>query len=345
LIEWFGAQGDVRLMAGFLFLGLLALFFYRAGRGAGWTLFALLAAGLTGLFTLSPALHLLLFLPLAALLGLNEWHLRRYGEPYQPARALVETGGVKRGLTGPEAAALLEAPVQRVLCVVLAALLKKGLVEEDEGDPWRLAVAPAFRVRELAAGPRQRAELRREAARRQAVVMHGYEDPFLELLEAGGGAPVQEQRWGVPLRLLVQGVVARVGPYNLEKTRAYYRKVAARARKDARSVVGEAWQDAVLDHHLEWLLLEPSPQDVWLDWPDYQPSWRRVEVLDPQLAPIPGQGPTPFADWLANALEACAAALRADGLRAREPGGGALALGPEDPITAEFLEAVRTRGG
>lgn len=62
--------------------------------------------------------------------------LRRSRRPsYLPALVSVEGGGVRRGLTAPEAAVMLELPSNRILTMVLFGLLKKGFIKQKEVDP------------------------------------------------------------------------------------------------------------------------------------------------------------------------------------------------------------------
>ena len=80
------------------------------------------------------------------LIGLNEWLLGRRKTHYMPPIAQVEGGGIKRGLTAPEAAVLLELPVAKVLSLVIFGMLKKGILRQVQADPLLVAVNEPFLI-------------------------------------------------------------------------------------------------------------------------------------------------------------------------------------------------------
>ena len=93
----------------------------------------------------SPGLHLLSLPAVVVLIGLNEWLLGRRKSHYMPPIAQVEGGGIKRGLTAPEAAVLLELPVAKALSLVIFGMLKKGILRQAQADPLTVEVDEAFR--------------------------------------------------------------------------------------------------------------------------------------------------------------------------------------------------------
>ncbi len=93
----------------------------------------------------SPEIHLLTWPGMIGLCFLNERALkRRRTKTYLPAMATVEGGGIKRGLTAPQAAVLLEMPISRVLSLVVFGLIKKGVLRKLADSPLEVDVAPEF---------------------------------------------------------------------------------------------------------------------------------------------------------------------------------------------------------
>jgi len=261
---------QARFVAGFLFALAFGWVYFRLSRGAGKALFVLLLVVLSLAFWLSPLANLLAFLALPALFA---WDLRRRRErhpAFQPARAITEGGGVKRGLTAPEAAVLQEMPDHVVLAAVLIGLFKKGAIRLVEDPAARLEVAPNYRARQVAPDAVQRAAHRRAVAQRHSAVLHPYEEPFLELLEENADRELKSLNFTVPLRALQRETSRRVGGYDLEATRTYYRKHLGRARHDAARANGNPEGDRLLAHHLEWLILDEAFAELYRD---YRPSW------------------------------------------------------------------------
>jgi hypothetical protein len=259
-----------RLLAGGLFALAFGWVYFRLSRGAGKALFVLLLGGLSLVFWFSPLAHLLAFLGLS---GLFAWDILRRRErrpAFQPARAIAEGGGVKRGLTAPEAAVLLEMPNHAVLAAVLIGLFKKGAIRLVEGPVARLEVAPDFRARQVSPDAMQRAAHRRAAAQRHNAILHPHEEPFLELLEENTGQELRSLNFTVPLRALQRETARRVGGYDLEATRTYYRKHLGRARHDAARSSESPAEDRLLAHHLEWLILDGAFAELYRG---YRPAW------------------------------------------------------------------------
>ncbi len=328
LLSWLSQHAEVRLLAGFVFFAAFGALYFRLTRGSGKVVFALMAAGLAVLFWLSPLVHLLAFLILLTWL-LRELFVGRAARPeYQQAAAIVEGGGVKRGLTAPEAAVLLEMPLNTVLAAVIVGLLKKGALELGEGDDLVLAVAPDFRVQQAAFDAQERSALRREVAQKHKAILQPYDEPFLELFEEQADRPLQSLNFTAPLRALVRHAARRVGGYDLEATREYYQKHLGRARHDVARVDGDGAGERLRAHHLEWLVLDTDFSGLYREYP---PPWGAREKADS----APG-----LAAWVEQLSAALAGSIPPGGLSVSTPEGKRLALGGDDRLDAEFFQAV-----
>ncbi|MFN2222202.1 MAG: hypothetical protein ACK2UH_06600, partial [Candidatus Promineifilaceae bacterium] len=124
--KWLEDNPGVRFALGGASVLLLAIAFFRFSGGTGFSLFFILTGGLVAILIAQP-LSVLLALPgTLALFGLNERRLAGAKKRYLPAIAQVEGGGIKRGLTAPEAAIILELPLNKVLMLIIFGLLEKG---------------------------------------------------------------------------------------------------------------------------------------------------------------------------------------------------------------------------
>lgn len=324
LFIWFMRHPEVRLLAGFAFLALFGFFFFRKSRGTGRVVFALLSLGLTMLFWISPLAQLLAFIPLLVLSIFAFRPARRKKPAYQPAVAVVEGGGIKRGLTAPEAASLLAMPLNTVLAAVMVGLVKKGILQPAGQSHLVMTVNPDYRTRGVAADVQTRAALRRQAAQQHAVILQPYEEPFLELLEASDGQPLNIINFTAPLRALVLHTARRVGGHDLDATRDYYQKHLGRARHDVARIAANSADLRLLEHHLEWLVLDEEHARLYRN---YQPKW--LPKVDIGLE-----------SWVACLQSELAGSVPPGALQVRAIDGERLMIGGEDPLSADFFSAI-----
>jgi hypothetical protein len=302
----------------------------------------------------------LLSLPvMGALLGLNEWSLARRRASYMPPIAEVEGGGIKRGLTAPEAAVLLELPLGRVLGLVIFGMLKKGLIREVQADPLIVEVAEEFHTGGRISSESQRAKFYRAAGQRKGVVVHNYEHPFLFLIEQNPGKPVQEIQFSVPVRQLIERTAARMKGFDLSDTKDYYRRIVARAAEQAKAIGDVQQREERIDRDFEWILMDDDYPTVFRRGP-YRPVWTRgTRTWTPPAprSPTAPSTPTPpgqtsfgdvsasFAGWAENTMGGMAAAISPGSLQIGRPSGGFLDLSGADRLTGEFFRALSESSG
>jgi hypothetical protein len=355
LIRWFTDSPRARLWLGAIFLGLLAFTYFRFTGGTGFSIYAVLGGGACVLFYFSPGWHLVSIPIVVMLLSLNEWFLGRRKQHYMPPVAQVEGGGIKRGLTAPEAAVLLELPVAKVLSLVIFGLLKKGVLRQTQADPLAVEVDEAFRLdsdTKLMDDVRRAARYN-EAARTRGVVIHAYEHPFLFLLQENAGKPVQEINFGVPIKRLIEGVAARMANFDLSDTKAFYQKIVRIAAEQAAAIGDIPQREKMIDRNFEWILMDNDFPTVF-DWGTYRPTWTRGTRLPMPSAPagIPTGSPIPtggtsfgdvassFAGWAQNTMGRLASAITPGSLNLPKPSGGFLDLSGADHVTADFVRAL-----
>lgn len=359
LVKWFEDHPDVRLWAGLVFLVGFGFAFFRFSGGTGCSVFVVLAGLLGYGFLHRPAVHLLAFVPLIALLVLNEWYLRRRTalrrKRYLPPIAEVEGGGIKRGLTAPEAAALLELPLGRVVGLVLFGLLKKGVLRQIEADPLIVEVEEPFRVGPLRKGR----ERLLKAARERGVVIHYYEERFLFVIEQSAArTPVRELDFSGAIRALVRGVAARMKGFDISDTQDYYRRIVERAVQQAAGIGQVELKQKAIDRDLEWILMSDRyPPVLHRGGWSYEPTWTRGagggSVPSTPSAPstTPVGGKTTFGDvagsfagWTENTMGQLATSLAPGSLHVDTPK-GVLDLSGFDKVTGDVFEALAKSSG
>ena len=292
-LKWYEESKNARMLVAGLFLLGFGILFFRFSGGTGKSLFLVLGAGTTAALYLNPPIDLFSFFPLAVLLYLNERKLRRRKRPYLPAIAETEGGGIKRGLTAPEASVLLELPIGKVLGLVIFGLLKKGIALRTQADPLAVAIEDAFALSCAGLDAGKLAETYKTAARSGKSAFQGsasryyrsaaeanqtvirlHEHPFLALLEANPAKPVSRIDFGPALKFLIEQVAQRMTGFDLSDTRDYYRSIVHRAVNEAKAIGDIEQRAKTIDRDLEWVLMGDDIGDVF-EFGDfsYSPSW------------------------------------------------------------------------
>lgn len=173
---------------------------------------------------------------------------------YLPPALAVEGTGVKRGLTAVEAAILLEAPLNKVMTMILFGLVKKGVLIVEAEKPLRVQVVEK---------------------QVENVKLWYYERRWLKAVKPDGTLAEGELRELVID--LISDVNKKLTGFSRKETKAYYQDIAARAWQqveaaDTPEVLGQRWGDG-----LEWTLLEDNwdnrTRDVFRDRPVVLPHW------------------------------------------------------------------------
>jgi len=197
---------------------------------------------------------------------------------YLPPIAQVEGGGIKRGLTAPEAAALLEIPLTKVVTLVIFGMLEKGLIHQTDDDPLTVEVTEAFRVTGKADLKDEDScrRYRRRMAQQAGTVIHTYEHPFLDLVEAHPATPLQQLAVVKPAQELVDEVAKKMQGFDLSDTQDYYRRVIDRAMEQAAALGDIGQREAYLDKYLPWVMLRKDYRPAMtVGSYNYWPMWAR----------------------------------------------------------------------
>jgi hypothetical protein len=173
---------------------------------------------------------------------------------YMPPALAVEGSGVKRGLTAVEAAILLEAPLDKVMTMILFGLVKKGILIVESEKPLKV---------KLVDPPPEN------------VKLWYYERRFVDAIRDDGTfAEGALREMSVDL---IGDVNKKMTGFSRRESKAYYKDIAARAwqqveASDTPEVLGERWGEG-----LEWTMLDDEWQDrtrrVFHDRPVVIPAW------------------------------------------------------------------------
>jgi hypothetical protein len=353
LLKWFSESPEVQLASGAFLILLFLVTFFRFSRLTGWVLALLGAGGLGFVMWNSPTLHLLLWPVVVVLFVLNEWLLSRRGKrTYLSAMATVEGGGIKRGLTAPQAAALLELPLGKVLALVVFGLLKKGVLRVVEEQPLTVDVLEPYRVTR-----RQREKV----AAKNGIVLHGYEHPFIDRLLVRRD-PVSKTDLSAPLTGLIKETASRMRGFDLSDTQDYYRRIVARAWSEAEQIGEIEQRTETVERNVEWMMLDPDWSDRFGRWGGsyhYFPSWARTAVPSAaagtgstvSLTAPSGSSRTSvfevgasFVAWAENTAGSLVGKIEPAKLGIAPPA-GIVDLSGVDKVTAEVFEAMSKSSG
>jgi len=358
LVKWFSEHPGVQAVSGVLLGGLFLVIFFRFSHGTGWILALFILGGLVFLMYHSPGMHLLMWLPMIGLCFWNERTLSQRKSSYLPALATVEGGGIKRGLTAPQAAVLLELPLGKVLTLVIFGLLKKGVVTMTTAEPLTVEVVPEFQV------PRK---VRQKVASKTGVMIHQYEHPFLDTLTPKSDTPVHRIVFDGALKSLVLATARRMKGFDLSDSQDYYQRIVQRAWSEAESIGEVEQRTASVDRNFDWMMLDPQWTDRFDHWGSrgyrYHPRWVRGPGTgwSPQASGASTTPSTPatskssfgevaasFTGWAESTSNGLVSAIQPGSLGIETPQ-GIIDLSGVDRVTADVFEALgeasRNSGG
>lgn len=357
IVQPFTASKTLRWLSALLFLGVLVVWWRRFAGKTGGCILVLLLFGSVVLVFKVPGVHLLSW-PVLLLVLLLTWRLREHRRRhYLPPVIEVEGGGIKRGLTAPEAAVILELPLNKVLTLVLTGLLKKKLVQQVAPRPLRLRLNPRY------AGTKKE---RLNNAQHDGVVIHNYEHLFLDVLERGGDRPVVDLDFEDAIRELIHQTARKMKGFDLGETRDYYRYIVAKAWREAGAVGRIPEREKKVDKYLEWLILDDEFDRRFHRWGrrgyTYCPPWSRPVGGYPgrggptsgaaARAPAPASGGrTSFSDVAASFVGSAenlmgSTAVKLDPISVGVGhGAGVVNLSGFDKVAGDFFKAMASSSG
>jgi hypothetical protein len=359
--KWLTDNPWVGVLLGIGTFLLLTIAFFRFTGGTGFSVFALIACGLIWAAYTSPTILLLACPAALALFGFVEFKMAGRKNTYLPAIAQVEGGGIKRGLTAPEAAILLELPLNKVLLLIIFGLLDKGAIELTDDTPLTVKLTTAYVS--ASASSQKRREERQEMAKQAGIVLRGYEHAILDILQDNPNLPVHKQDLSDPMDAMIRSVVGRMKGFDLSDTQDYYKKIIAQAMAQAKSMGDIPQLEEHLDKTWPWIFLDDD-YDRTMRRRDYEyfPRWSRPYVVTHGAggsisSPTPSQsgpaygGKTTFGDvaasfagWTENTAGKMADAISPSALNIKTSS-GVVNLSGADRITGDVFKALTTSSG
>lgn len=275
--SWYKGSAVAQIISALVLLVAFSIIFLRITGSTGFFLWMILCGIIIWQLINRPLLGPLLLIPavLLAWLAQSRYKKRRMRK-YLPAIAQVEGGGIKRGLTAPEAAALLELPLNKVLTLIIFGLLKKGALRQLAASPLTVALAPGFAPAAKEAGKQEKARQRKDAAQTLGVALHTYEQGFLDVIEKHPNQPLKDIDFDAEIKAFLVGVAARMKGFDISDTVEYYQAIVKRAVEQAQAIEDIGEREKALDKDMEWILMDDTAPDVW-DTPTYHysPIWIR----------------------------------------------------------------------
>ncbi len=154
----------------------------------------------------------------------------RRREEYLPPRLGLEGTGVKRGLTAPMAALLLEAKLDRVMMLIVFGLLKKGKLQLDGHRLKRTGSDQGLR---------------------------SYEKEILKLIPTGGRTePIPGDEVMKVFTGMIKELEEKMKDYSLKETREYYRSIIDTAWRMLDNDISAEKAGEILGDRFQWLLAD-----------------------------------------------------------------------------------------
>jgi hypothetical protein len=193
---------------------------------------------------------------------------RRQKMRYLPPKIAIEGNGIKRGLTAPEAAILLEEPMDKVVTMMLFSVLRKEAASVTKRDPLELEIADPLPLH-----------------------LREYETLFLEAFLEKGKVRHRKALQKMMVKL-VKSVANKMKGFSKKETVAYYRSIVDEAWQQVESADTPEVKSEKFEEELEWTMLDKDydrrTREVFTDnvyvprwWGRYDPTFGRASSSRP----------------------------------------------------------------
>jgi hypothetical protein len=178
---------------------------------------------------------------------------RRRRLQYLSPKISMEGHGIKRGLTAVEVAVLMQQPVDKVLTLILFAVVKKGAAKVVSRDPLNLQV-----LSPLPTG------------------LYPYETEFLTAFQTAQPAARRKALQDVIVGL-VKSVTEKMRGFSLKETLAYYESIMQQAWQQVEAAQTPEVKSQKFDEVMDWTMLDRNYGDrtrnVFRTGPVFVPMW------------------------------------------------------------------------
>ncbi len=200
-----------------------------------------------------------------ALIALIGWagvaSSRKRKMKYLPPKIRIEGHGIKRGLTAVEAAILMEQPMDKIMTMVLFAVLKKDAATVKSRDPLKLDIEQPL-----------------------PDTLRDYENKFIEAFKTTAKRD-RTKKLSAMMTGLIKSVQKKMKGFSHKETLTYYRHIMRKAWKQVEDAQTPEVRSEKFDEHLGWTMLDKDFDDhtrdvfrgshvfvpIW--WHRYDPGW------------------------------------------------------------------------
>ena len=202
---------------------------------------------------------------------------RKRQQQYLPPKIGIESGGIKRGLTPPEAALMQELPLPKVLLLIIFGLLKKELLSITKtGDK----------------------DYRYSLQKKDGVEPLDYEKEFFAAVDKD--SRLEKSALRTMFTNMIKGMQTKMAGFSRRETNAYYQSIMNKAWQQVKDAPQEKLPEE-LAATLEWLALDPEYENKLepfvidpVFWPRSNNYWyHRLPAEQPQgtaASNVPGKG-------------------------------------------------------
>ena len=171
---------------------------------------------------------------------------------YLPPKITMEGQGIKRGLTAVEAAILLEQPLDKVMTMVLFAVIKKNAARVTKREPLEL-----------------------EFASPRPEDLQAYETAFLDAFKTTGKTRQRDLQTMVVD--LVKTVSNKMRGFSAGETKNYYRSIIEKAWQQVEAADTPEVRSQKYDEVMEWTMMDRNyddrTRDIFRGHPVIVPRW------------------------------------------------------------------------
>lgn len=182
---------------------------------------------------------------------------------YLPPKIALEGHGIKRGLTAVEAAILMEQPLDKILTMILFALIKKGAVKVISKEP--------FEIETIEPLPEN---------------LRPYEIDFIKAFQKKAKNERQEALQECVIGI-VRSIQEKMRGFSRKETIDYYKNIVQTAWKQVEDANTPEVKSQKFDENLEWTMLDKDYDDhtrtVFGQGPVFVPIW--WSRYDPTFSP------------------------------------------------------------
>ena len=189
---------------------------------------------------------------------------------YLPPKIRIEGHGIKRGLTAVEAGILMEQPADKVLTMILFAVLKKDAASVISRDPLKLEVTTPLPEK-----------------------LRYYERDFLEAFSEESKKQRTKALQDLMVKL-IKNVGKKMKGFSHKESVAYYKSIMRKAWKQVEQAETPEVRSEKFDEHMGWTMLDKDfdrrtedvfrtgPVFVPMWWHRYDPGWGRSRSVTPK---------------------------------------------------------------